>query len=48
MPHAAMGKEMEHTATVLLFDRAGKFVGTITPDEPDPSALAKLKSLVAA
>ena len=47
MPHAAMGKEMEHTATVLLFDRAGKFVATITPDEPDSSALAKLKALVA-
>ena len=35
MPHAAMGKEMEHTATVLLFDRAGKFAATIAPDEPD-------------
>ena len=34
---------MEHTATVLLFDRAGKFAGTITPDEPDAAALAKLK-----
>jgi protein SCO1/2 len=48
MPHAAMGKEMEHTATVLLFDRAGKFVATIAPDEPDDTALAKLKSLVSA
>jgi len=47
MPHAAMGKEMEHTATVLLFDRAGKFVATIAPDEPDQSALVKLKSLAA-
>jgi len=47
MPHAPMGKEMEHTATVLLFDRAGKFVSTIAPDEPDSSALAKLKALVA-
>lgn len=45
MPHAAMGKEMEHTATVLLFDRSGKFVATIAPDEPDESALAKLKAL---
>ena len=45
MPHAAMGKEMEHTATVLLFDRAGKFVATITPDEPDSAALAKIKAL---
>jgi protein SCO1/2 len=47
MPHAAMGKEMEHTATVLLFDRAGKFAATIAPDEPDSSARAKLKALVA-
>jgi protein SCO1/2 len=47
MPHAAMGKQMEHTATVLLFDRAGKFVGTIAPDEPDSSALTKLKALAA-
>jgi protein SCO1/2 len=46
MPHATMGKEMEHTATVLLFDRAGRFVATIAPDEPDASALAKLKALV--
>ena len=41
------GKEMEHTATVLLFDRAGKFVATIAPDEPDASALTKLKTLAA-
>ena len=37
---------MEHTATVLLFDRSGGFVGTITPDEPDADALATLKQLV--
>ena len=43
VPHAAMGKEMEHTATVLLFDRDGQFVATITPDEPDTGALAKLR-----
>jgi protein SCO1/2 len=47
MPHAAMGQEMEHTTTVLLFDRAGKFVATIAPDDPDKAALAKLKSLAA-
>jgi protein SCO1/2 len=44
-PHPMAGKEMEHTATVLLFDRAGSFVGTIAPDEPDDDALRKLKSL---
>ena len=47
VPHAAMGKEMEHTATVLLFDRAGKFAGTVSPDEPDADAIAKIKKLVA-
>jgi protein SCO1 len=46
VPHAPMGKEMEHTATVLLFDRAGKLAGTISPDEPDSDALAKMKKLV--
>jgi protein SCO1/2 len=42
-PHAAMGKEMTHTATVLLFDRNGRFVTTISPDESDGSALDKLR-----
>jgi len=46
-PHAGMGKEMQHTATVLLFDRNGAFTGTISPDEPDEDALAKLKKLAA-
>jgi hypothetical protein len=31
----------------LLFDRAGKFVATIAPDEADSSALTKLKALAA-
>lgn len=47
VPHAAMGKQMEHTATVLLFDRAGQFAGTISPDETDADALAKIRKLVA-
>jgi protein SCO1/2 len=47
VPHAAMGKEMEHTATVLLFDRAGQFAGTLSPDENDSDALAKIRKLVA-
>ena len=46
MPHAAMGKQFEHTATVLLFDRGGRFIGTITPDEPDDSAVASMKALI--
>ena len=41
------GKEMEHSATVLLFDRNGKLAATIDSQEPDTSALAKLKQLVA-
>jgi protein SCO1/2 len=43
--HAAMGKEMAHTATVLLFDRNGRFAATIAPDESDASALDKLRRL---
>jgi protein SCO1/2 len=38
---------VNHTATVLLFDRAGKFDGTIAPEEQDPAALAKLKRISA-
>ena len=44
--HPMAGKEMEHSAVVLLFDRDGKFVTTITPDEDDPDALAAIKALV--
>ena len=46
VPHAAMGKQMEHTATVLLFDSDRQFAATITPDEPDSAALEKIKALV--
>ena len=46
VPNAPMGKEMEHTAIVLLFDRNGQFVSTISPDEPDEDARAKIKKLV--
>ena len=46
-PHPMAGKEMMHTATVLLFDANGKFTGTISPDEADADALAKLNKLVA-
>ncbi len=47
VPHAPMGQQMEHTSTVLLFDRAGKFVATIATDEPDGSALQKMKQVTA-
>jgi protein SCO1/2 len=46
-PHAPAGQEMMHSAIVLLFDRNGKFMATIAPDEPDADALAKLEKLVA-
>jgi len=46
-PHPMPGKEMMHTATVLLFDRSGGFVGTVTPNEAETDALASLKKLVA-
>jgi protein SCO1/2 len=44
--HPVPGKEMMHSAIVLLFDRNGKFVTTIAPDEPDSTAVAKLKKLI--
>lgn len=38
---------MDHTATVLLFDRNGKFVATLSPDEQDQPAIDKLKRIEA-
>jgi protein SCO1/2 len=38
---------MDHTATVLLFDRNGQFVATISPDEQDQPALGKLERITA-
>ncbi|HKX92179.1 MAG TPA: SCO family protein [Sphingomicrobium sp.] len=46
-PHPVAGKEMEHSATVQLFDRNGNFVATIDTQEPDSAALAKLKRVIA-
>ena len=36
---------VDHTATVLLFDSNGQFQSTISMEETDPAALAKLKRL---
>ena len=47
VPHAAMGKQMEHTATVLLFGRDGRSPARSLRTSPTASALAKLKALVA-
>jgi protein SCO1/2 len=44
--HPMAGKEMMHSAFVLLFDRDGKFVTTISPDDPDADALRKLRSII--
>ena len=38
---------MNHTSSVLLFDRDGKFMATIDGAEPDSSALGKLKRITA-
>ena len=45
LPNAPMGQQMMHTATVLLFDRTGSFSAIISPDEPDSSALEKIRRL---
>jgi protein SCO1/2 len=45
-PHPMPGKEMEHSAIVLLFDRNGKFITTISPNESEADALAALRKLV--
>lgn len=44
-PMKGGGMKLNHTATALLFDRDGKFVATIATDEPDSTALAKLKRI---
>jgi protein SCO1/2 len=36
---------VDHTATVLLFDKDQRFQATIAPDETDAAAIAKLKRL---
>ena len=41
------GYTVDHTATVLLFGKDGKFVATIAPDEGDEAALGKLKRITA-
>lgn len=37
---------VEHTATVFLMDRTGKFRSTIAPDEGDEPAMQKLRAIV--
>ena len=47
VPDSSGGYSVDHTATVLLFDRKGDFGGTIAPEEGDAAALAKLKRISA-
>jgi len=44
-PHASMGQEMEHTTAVLLFGRDGRLAGTISPQDTDAEAIAKIKAV---
>ena len=46
-PDSSGGYSVDHTSTVLLFDRKGDFSGTIAPEEGDTAALAKLKRITA-
>lgn len=46
VPDDTGGYTVDHTATALIFDRAGKFVATIAPDEGDNAAVDKLKRVV--
>ncbi|HEX6409125.1 MAG TPA: SCO family protein [Sphingomicrobium sp.] len=45
VPDGSGGYSVDHTATVLLFDRQGKFTATIAPEEQDSAALAKLRRI---
>ncbi|HVL79915.1 MAG TPA: SCO family protein [Sphingomicrobium sp.] len=41
------GYSVDHTASVLLFGRDGRFVATISPEENDSVALGKLRRIAA-
>jgi protein SCO1/2 len=41
------GYSVDHTATVFLLDRNGKFVATLSPQESDSVALDKLRRIAA-
>ena len=48
VPQAGADYSVDHTATVFLIDGNGKFVATLSPDEGDQAARAKLERLTAA
>lgn len=45
VPQSGGDYSVDHTATVLLFDRGGHFTSTIATDEGDGPALEKLKAV---
>ncbi|MBA2466330.1 MAG: SCO family protein [Sphingomonas sp.] len=45
VPDESGGYTVDHSAAVLLFDRSGKFVATISAEENDTVALQKLKRI---
>lgn len=47
VPDGSGGYSVDHTATILLFDRNGKFTSTIAPEEGDAVAIDKLKRITA-
>jgi protein SCO1/2 len=47
VPDGSGGYSVDHSATVLLFDRNGQFAATIAPEESDGPALAKLTRITA-
>jgi protein SCO1/2 len=47
VPQPGGDYSVNHTSTVLLFDRSNHFSGTIATDEGDEAALAKLKRITA-
>ena len=46
-PDESGGYSVDHTASVLLFDRNGDFVATLSPEEQDRPALDKLERIAA-
>lgn len=45
VPQQGGDYSVDHTATIFLMDAQGRFVATVSPDEGDPAALAKLRKL---
>ena len=46
VPQESGDYNVDHTASVFLIDRTGKFAATISPGEADPVARAKLERLM--